>query len=691
MDNRENRVEFSFGWLALKLLGKSLYSNTWSAISELVANGFDAGAKNVFVYFNVQDKSDATIEIFDDGIGMDDETLKLYAKVGFNKRLRDSVKSQKDYQIMGRKGIGKLAALYLSESYYLLTKRDTHEIALEMVYKENVSNEEEKPYLSAADQSNIQLFCAEKWNRLTSGTLLQMRHVNLKGMGDIAFEALARKLSNLFAIDVMEKQGLNISLSIDRRQVPSIEFRQIRKEIAFRNMAFLSYEEHDTNFYKDIISNLLGSSVRYPLPEGDCYNREIGIDKFMDIDGIQSEGEIECIDIKGKSLKKKYKLTGWIGIHSTIDVEQARENDELFSRSKFYNPIQLRLYVRNKLAIENLLNILNNTQAFANYVEGEVHFDVLDEDDLPDIATSNRQSLDEHDVRMQKLIEIVNKIVTHLIRKRVSLMKDIKASLANKLAVQRNNAKKQFTVEVAKELESIDVLTEKQKTSLTTIMSNKIQGEIVPKNEYTIFISHSRKDKILTDFIYYLLKHMGAKDTELFYTSREDNIDQYFNIDSLEKQIKNSIVKDNTLLFFLFSKEYKKSEYCMFEGGAGWATRAVGDYIDLSLTYDETPKIIANGKRIFSLEREGEIELDRETYLYIREILNRMIEHLNSGRKINGEIEIKTFDMAELPSESMLSKKGESVMEYMDDNIREYWDQYVSSNIKDYIKKRHES
>ena len=41
------KVEFSFGWLALKLLGKSLYSNAWSAISELVANGFDANAKNI--------------------------------------------------------------------------------------------------------------------------------------------------------------------------------------------------------------------------------------------------------------------------------------------------------------------------------------------------------------------------------------------------------------------------------------------------------------------------------------------------------------------------------------------------------------------------------------------------------------------------------------------------------------------
>ena len=43
--SNEKKVDFTFGWLALKLLGKSLYSNAWSAISELVANGFDAGAK----------------------------------------------------------------------------------------------------------------------------------------------------------------------------------------------------------------------------------------------------------------------------------------------------------------------------------------------------------------------------------------------------------------------------------------------------------------------------------------------------------------------------------------------------------------------------------------------------------------------------------------------------------------------
>ena len=58
------KVEFSFGWLALKLLGKSLYSNAWSAISELVANGFDANAKNIYIYININ-SLDLTVEVIE--------------------------------------------------------------------------------------------------------------------------------------------------------------------------------------------------------------------------------------------------------------------------------------------------------------------------------------------------------------------------------------------------------------------------------------------------------------------------------------------------------------------------------------------------------------------------------------------------------------------------------------------------
>ena len=47
--NTTNRIEFNFTCYALKLLGHNLYSNPWTAVSEIVANGIDAKAKNIYI------------------------------------------------------------------------------------------------------------------------------------------------------------------------------------------------------------------------------------------------------------------------------------------------------------------------------------------------------------------------------------------------------------------------------------------------------------------------------------------------------------------------------------------------------------------------------------------------------------------------------------------------------------------
>lgn len=51
------KKEFNFTWAALNLLGKSLYSNAWAAISELVANGLDAKATRVSVFIDARTKT----------------------------------------------------------------------------------------------------------------------------------------------------------------------------------------------------------------------------------------------------------------------------------------------------------------------------------------------------------------------------------------------------------------------------------------------------------------------------------------------------------------------------------------------------------------------------------------------------------------------------------------------------------
>lgn len=454
----DERVMFSFGWLALKLLGKSLYSNTWSAISELVANGFDANAKNVYVYINIIDKKHSTIEIMDDGAGIDSDSIETYVKVGFNKRENGNKVTPEDYKVMGRKGIGKLAALYLSENYYLLSKTAKQSNQWKMVYHE-ASDEEQKPFMQIAEE-DITINSNEKWNATVTGTLIRLNEVNLSGLGDVAFEALEKKLANIFSVDVMGERKIHLAVVDDEKQ--PIQFKPIVKEIAFGNMAFIEFATDDSqSAIKTKLLEISEKIIKMPYTKvngNQFYAHQIEVETFDKQENICSEGIYEYEDIDGMSKQKKYQITGWIGIHSTINAKQAEENDSNFSKSKFYNPTQLRLYVRNKLAVENFLNYIENTQAFVNYIEGEIHFDLLDEDDLPDIATSNRQNLDEHDGRVQILIKEVSKIVTNLIAKRNDLAKKIKDEESKIKSSQERNAKRQFSSEVETEINSIDEL-----------------------------------------------------------------------------------------------------------------------------------------------------------------------------------------------------------------------------------------
>ena len=63
MQNTENTIYFNFSYFALKLLGKGLYSNHWTAIAELVANGLDAQADSVKIYIDMTNKEHSVIEI----------------------------------------------------------------------------------------------------------------------------------------------------------------------------------------------------------------------------------------------------------------------------------------------------------------------------------------------------------------------------------------------------------------------------------------------------------------------------------------------------------------------------------------------------------------------------------------------------------------------------------------------------
>lgn len=417
MDNTNDKIFFNFSYFALKLLGKGLYSNPWTAIAELVANGLDAKATCVRIFIDMSDKKNSEIEIFDNGTGMTYSDLaEKYVLIGKNKREDLSLDEASKNKVMGRKGIGKLAALYLSSKYYLISKSAGQETA----WYFDMSNERDSeiPSLNRVNLSQIEVLSAEYWDKLTSGTMIKLKNVDLTNIGIQSIEGLKARLSDYYVLDSISGK---IELAVRYQKNTPIEFQEVAKNIAFRNFYAL-FDNSNSN-----IKSRIAESVYFPSAD-DAVRRKPRHTVIIDESTYNTSGTRHFV-IEDGSLSEKeipYSLTGWIGIHASIKKDDAQVNDPLFLKNKAYKSTQLRLYVRKKLAVEDFMPYLKNTQAFSNYIEGEINFDVLDDNSLGDIATSNRQGFAEDDERVALLIDLVKPIVSTLIVQRVKVGQEIR-------------------------------------------------------------------------------------------------------------------------------------------------------------------------------------------------------------------------------------------------------------------------
>lgn len=411
-----NSIPFNFSYFALKLLGKQMYTNNWSAISELIANGLDAGATNVKLYIESIDKENSKLEILDNGSGMDYVDLATkYALIGRNRRISNGEFSEKT---KGRKGIGKLATLFLSKKYYIVSKKNGIETAW-MLDSTNAS-ESDVPELIRVTIDDVCIENKEIWDSFESGTLIKSVGVDLVGFAEGKLDSLKMTLANYYLLNNI---GAVIEVAYKTKPKQKVEFSKVSKVIGFKNL----YAYFQTS-YGIIKSELLNNSVKINSDLEQVTNKLRKVIKLSpsDITRISLKGKRNFVTINGNYKEFEYELTGWIGIHSTINMLEAVGNTgedpgNRFIRNSVYKANQLRLYVRDKLAVSDFMPQLNNTQAFSNYIEGEISFDILDNDDLEDISTSNREGLSGKDERITLLIELLKPIVNKLISERVNI------------------------------------------------------------------------------------------------------------------------------------------------------------------------------------------------------------------------------------------------------------------------------
>lgn len=675
-------IKFSMNYYALKTFGRQQYSNAWAALSELIANGFDAHAKNVYLYINMSEKKDSIIEIIDDGCGMDANDLETkYAIIGRNRRLETA-----NDMATGRKGIGKLAALYLTDTYQIISAKDNAITA----WKVNVIGKDDKdiPCLEQILQTEVLPNCRNIWTNIkkTNGTIIRLLHVDLTKIGERAIEALKHRLSNYFLFDSMNSK---LHLCIVSQHTEPISFENVKKEIAFDNMSHIYYSS------KQFIESQKQSFV-VNFKDLNKNNKEMTVarEEFVFPETVTNGIPGNKIAISGTGTfygkTKPYELTGWLGVHSSIDNTPALNNDKRFIRNNFYTPNQIRVYVRNKLANENILGRLNLTGTYANYIEGEVAFDILDDNDFEDIATTNRQDFSVVDERVILLLSLLKGLCRQLVQHRQELADKI-TRMKNEIDDEiHSQQKSSFANETHNDLLNAGIDNNKA-SELSHVIANKLKGNYELKTTYKIFISHASKDRIFTDFISHYLQFRGfhwdkdADKTDIFYSS--DGID-ITNGSPLPDIIKRMIVNDNTDILFLTSNNFLHNQYCLFEGGAAWATRAVLEYCIIALDYNSIPDFLTNKKPefTFNTHEKDSFVLNQRSYSNLVIILNRLISHLNTNRTKANKTIVSLIPEPHFDDLVQMKKAGKTESDYMDPDVLQYWQTYVIDKLDSYFE-----
>ena len=363
-----NEYVMKISRLTVDKLGVKLYDKVSAVIAELIANSYDADAKEVSVRApmgqflaskaggSISDKG-LTIEVVDDGTGMTpDQMQQFFLVVGAERRndpRRGSTSPLYKRKVMGRKGVGKLAPFGICKIIEVISvggeevveqtnrgeKRGYLTSHIVLDYDEIVAEngEPNEPYKPMA---------GERDNTLSDkpGTTIILKQFNYRRVPDV--DTLSRQIAQRFGI---QSENWKIALE-DNTKTPSASSPQVVGAFAVDTMpnTRITFQTNGPH------SNQVIGPEGDPIPD---------LQAGFDHDG------------------KFYPVTGWIA------YSKEPYKDELMAG--------VRIYCRGKIAAQT--SIFDRKAGFTgehnirSYLVSELNADWLDEDD--DLIQTDRRDI----------------------------------------------------------------------------------------------------------------------------------------------------------------------------------------------------------------------------------------------------------------------------------------------------------
>lgn len=349
------KLDFQISLNAIKHFGKNLYTTNPPAIAELVANAWDAYAKECRVLF-----AGDSLLVIDNGIGMTDkEFQERYAISGYDKNYDVRVPNSMTIRpYMGKKGIGKFSAFSLADEYELYTKSEFDEkwkkiclnsnelnsvqscVSVPVEYKDNIDELKEKFLFDFNFDTGTIIYLPNLKRKLTVKTT----------------ESLKQLLPRRFSSNLLDYDK---------------DFK------LYINDEALDLEKH---FFYDNIENIYTISMK----------QEETLSKFPHLEQkniILGDAELN--------------INGWLATVNLPKKLKAADDTKLMGVS---------VYINGKIADENILKNVQDARIPNSYFIGEINADYLQNNNV-DPVLSSREGLNYE-------LEEVIKLQEYIIKKR---------------------------------------------------------------------------------------------------------------------------------------------------------------------------------------------------------------------------------------------------------------------------------
>ncbi|MGH6775873.1 BbrUII/HgiDII family restriction enzyme [Brucella tritici] len=364
MSNKHN-FKFEVDLNVINHLGVGLYSSTPAALTELVANAWDAEANNVWIDVDPQKN---TIIIEDDGHGMSAQSIKdKFLHVGYSRRIAS--KSNKSISgkrnVMGRKGIGKLSMFALSNQVRVTSQvKDDLPIAFEIDVPSLKKNLQEGKEIVLDELDAVPL-------RNGQGTRIELTDV-LKTLNQTE-KYLRVKLARRFSI---LGSAYDFTLMLNGKEITEAD-RDI-----FDHLQFLwAFDQPTLERVQKLSPNIAS------VPSDG-----------VDAKDVKEEDKVPCTAMLSDTLTlpdgTSATITGYIG-----SVKRPRD---LGSKEDSANMVSI--FANGRVFSENILSEANSAKYYQSYLVGEIHADFLDEDDV-DRATASREAIKKDDPKYKALLK----------------------------------------------------------------------------------------------------------------------------------------------------------------------------------------------------------------------------------------------------------------------------------------------